>query len=80
MIKILKNPSIVVVTDRNDLDDQLFNTFSQCSEFLKQKPVQIESRADLNDKLDNRISGGIFLQHYKNLKKKQEYLVKEMIF
>lgn len=47
MIKILKNPSIVVVTDRNDLDDQLFNTFSQCSEFLKQKPVQIESRADL---------------------------------
>lgn len=60
MIKILKNPSIVVVTDRNDLDDQLFNTFSQCSEFLKQKPVQIESRADLNDKLDNRISGGIF--------------------
>lgn len=60
MIKILKNPSIVVVTDRNDLDDQLFNTFSQCSEFLKQKPVQIESRVDLNDKLDNRISGGIF--------------------
>ena len=60
MIKILKNPSIVVVTDRNDLDDQLFNTFSQCSEFLKQKPVQIESRADLNDKLENRISGGIF--------------------
>lgn len=60
MIKILKNPSIVVVTDRNDLDDQLFNTFSQCSEFLKQKPVQIESRADLNDKLENRVSGGIF--------------------
>ena len=60
MIKILKNPSIVVVTDRNDLDDQLFNTFLQCSEFLKQKPVQIESRADLNDKLENRISGGIF--------------------
>ena len=60
MIKILKNPSIIVVTDRNDLDDQLFNTFSQCSEFLKQKPVQIESRADLNDKLENRISGGIF--------------------
>ena len=60
MIKILKNPSIVVVTDRNDLDDQLFNTFSQCSGFLKQKPVQIESRADLNDKLENRISGGIF--------------------
>ena len=60
MIKILKNPSIVVVTDRNDLDDQLFNTFSQCSDFLKQKPIQIESREDLNDKLENRVSGGIF--------------------
>ena len=60
MIKILKNPSIIVVTDRNDLDNQLFGTFSHCSEFLKQTPVQIESRQDLNEKLDNRISGGIF--------------------
>lgn len=60
MIRILKNPSIVVVTDRNDLDNQLFATFSQCSSYLKQSPVQIESRQDLNDKLDNRISGGIF--------------------
>ena len=60
MIKILKNPSIVVVTDRNDLDNQLFETFSHCAEHLKQSPVQIESRQDLNDKLDNRISGGIF--------------------
>ena len=60
MIKLLKNPSIVVVTDRNDLDNQLFSTFSKCSDFLKQNPVQIESRKDLNDKLDNIISGGIF--------------------
>ena len=60
MIKVLKNPSIVVVTDRNDLDNQLFSTFSKCSEYLKQSPVQIESREDLQDKLDNRISGGIF--------------------
>ena len=60
MIKILKNPSIVVVTDRNDLDDQLFNTFSRCSGYLKQNPVQIESREDLGKKLENRVSGGIF--------------------
>ena len=60
MIKVLKNPSIVVVTDRNDLDNQLFTTFAKCSEYLKQSPVQIESREDLQDKLDNRVSGGIF--------------------
>lgn len=60
MIKILKNPSVVVVTDRNDLDNQLFLTFSHCSEYLKQSPIQIESRRDLNDRLENRISGGIF--------------------
>ena len=60
MIKILKNPSIVVVTDRTDLDNQLFETFSHCSDFLKQTPVEIESREDLKAKLDNRLSGGIF--------------------
>ena len=60
MIKVLKNPSIVVVTDRNDLDNQLFTTFAKCSEYLKQSPIQIESREDLQDKLDNRVSGGIF--------------------
>lgn len=60
MIKVLKNPSIVVVTDRNDLDNQLFTTFAKCSEYLKQSPVQIESREDLQDKLENRVSGGIF--------------------
>ena len=60
MIKILHNPSIVVVTDRNDLDNQLFTTFSKCSEYLKQNPIQIESRKDLNEQLDGRKSGGVF--------------------
>ena len=60
MIKLLKNPSIVVVTDRNDLDNQLFETFIKCSDYLKQQPVQITSRENLNRELDNRISGGIF--------------------
>ena len=60
MIKVLKNPSIVVVTDRNDLDNQLFTTFAKCSDYLKQSPIQIESREDLQEKLENRVSGGIF--------------------
>lgn len=60
MIKRLNNPSIVVVTDRNDLDGQLFETFSKCSNYLKQEPIQIKNREHLNEELDNRISGGIF--------------------
>ena len=60
MIKVLKNPSIVVVTDRNDLDNQLFTTFVKCSDYLKQSPVQIENREDLQEKLENIVSGGIF--------------------
>ncbi len=60
MIKALNNPSIVVVTDRNDLDNQLFTIFAKCSGYLKQEPVQIESRQDLSEKLEGRKSGGIF--------------------
>ena len=60
MIKVLNNPSIIVVTDRNDLDNQLFANFVKCSEYLKQEPVQIEDRLDLNEKLEGRKSGGIF--------------------
>ena len=60
MIKALNNPSIVVVTDRNDLDNQLFTTFTKCSEYLRQSPIQIESRDDLTKKLEGRKTGGIF--------------------
>ena len=42
-------PDLVVLTDRNDLDDQLFGTFSRCQELLRQPPVQAESRADLRE-------------------------------
>jgi type I restriction enzyme, R subunit len=52
------NPTIVVITDRNDLDDQLFTTFARCHELLRQEPVQAESRADLREKL-RRASGGV---------------------
>ncbi len=56
----MKNPTIVVLTDRNDLDDQLFNKFSRCQELLRQQPVQAESRADLRRKLDVEAGGVIF--------------------
>ncbi len=54
----LENPTIVVITDRNDLDDQLFATFSMCSDLIRQTPIQIDSREDLTDRLD-RASGGV---------------------
>ena len=54
----MANPTLVVLTDRNDLDDQLFGTFSRCHALLRQKPVQVTSRADLREKL-TRASGGV---------------------
>jgi type I restriction enzyme R subunit len=56
----MQNPTIIVITDRNDLDDQLFGTFSRCSEILRQTPEQATSREDLRDKLSGRIAGGVF--------------------
>lgn len=55
----MNNPTIVVVTDRNDLDGQLYNTFCMASETLKQTPVQADDRDDLRDILASRQSGGI---------------------
>ncbi len=80
MIKVLNNPSIVVVTDRNDLDNQLFTTFAKCSGYLKQEPVQIENRQDLNEKLEGRKSGGIFFTTLQKFEEETGYLAKEMIF
>ena len=56
----MNNPTIVVLTDRNDLDDQLFGTFSRCQELLRQDPVQAESRADLRQKLSVNVGGVVF--------------------
>lgn len=54
----LENPTLIVLTDRNDLDDQLFGTFSLCKDLLRQTPEQAESRDDLR-RLLNRASGGV---------------------
>ena len=54
------NPTIVVLTDRNDLDDQLFGTFARCSDLLRQPPAQATSRADLRAKLAVASGGVVF--------------------
>ncbi|MCX5802134.1 MAG: type I restriction endonuclease subunit R [Proteobacteria bacterium] len=58
LILTLDNPTIVLLTDRNDLDDQLFGTFGRCQEILRQAPVQAETRARLRELL-KVASGGI---------------------
>ena len=56
----MENPTIVVITDRNDLDDQLFGTFARCQELLRQPPVQVSDRADLRSKLTVDAGGVVF--------------------
>ena len=60
IVKALNNPTIIVITDRNDLDDQLFETFANCAQLLRQTPIQIDSRSILIKELKNRQSGGVF--------------------
>jgi len=56
----MENPTVVVLTDRNDLDDQLFGTFSRCKELLRQPPLQAESRSHLRDLLSVAAGGVVF--------------------
>ncbi len=56
----MENPTLVVLTDRNDLDDQLFATFSRCKDLLRQPPVQAESRAHLRELLSVAAGGVVF--------------------
>ena len=56
----MENPTIVVLTDRNDLDGQLFGTFSRCRDLLRQTPTQADSRADLRQKLSVATGGVVF--------------------
>ena len=61
----LENPTVVVLTDRNDLDDQLFGTFSRCKELLRQPPVQAENRAHLRELLSVAAGGVVFTTIHK---------------
>ena len=73
----MENPTIVVITDRNDLDDQLFGTFSRCRDLLRQPPVQAESRDDLREKLTVDAGGVVFttIQKFLPLEKGDQYPV-----
>jgi len=61
----MENPTLVVLTDRNDLDDQLFGTFSRCQDLLRQPPVQAESRAHLRELLSVAAGGVVFTTIHK---------------
>ena len=57
--EVLDSPTIVVMTDRIDLDDQLYSQFSKCAAFLRQTPVQAESKVHLKELLEGRTANGI---------------------
>ncbi|SMB92252.1 type I site-specific deoxyribonuclease, HsdR family [Hymenobacter roseosalivarius DSM 11622] len=60
IVQALDNPTVVVITDRNDLDDQLFDTFAACTQLLRQEPKQVESREQLKELLRVASGGVVF--------------------
>ncbi|SHJ47992.1 type I restriction enzyme, R subunit [Tangfeifania diversioriginum] len=60
LVLAMDNPTILVITDRNDLDDQLFDTFAASTQLLRQKPKQVQNRGDLKEKLKVASGGVIF--------------------
>jgi type I restriction enzyme R subunit len=72
IINKLNNPTIVMLTDRNDLDDQLFTTFGNCKDTLRQTPAQAADREDLKEKLKVASGGIIFTTIQKFLPEKGE--------
>ena len=72
--QILNAPTIVVLTDRNDLDDQLFGQFAKCSDFLRQTPQQAESRNHLKKLLHGREANGIIFTTAQKFEESSEIL------
>lgn len=70
----LKSPTIVVLTDRNDLDDQLYGQFARCKEFLRQDPVHATSRAHLRELLAGRKANGIIFTTMQKFEEADEAL------
>ncbi len=70
----LLSPTIVVLTDRNDLDDQLYGQFAKCKEFLRQDPVHATSRAHLKELLDRRQANGIIFTTMQKFEESDEPL------
>lgn len=71
---VLNHPTFVIVTDRNDLDNQLFSQFSKCSDFLRQSPYQAISRENLKELLNNRQDNGIFFTTMQKFEESNEPL------
>ncbi|WP_029165530.1 type I restriction endonuclease subunit R [Aminiphilus circumscriptus] len=61
----MENPTLVVITDRNDLDDQLYGTFARCHELLRQQPMQAQNRANLRELLTTASGGVVFTTVHK---------------
>lgn len=72
--EVLESPTIVILTDRNDLDGQLYKQFSRCADFLRQTPVQASSRAHLKELLDGREANGIFFTTMQKFEESEEPL------
>ena len=72
--KVLESPTIVVITDRNDLDNQLYGQFSRCKDFLRQTPQQAESRKHLKELLENRQANGIIFTTMQKFEESSEPL------
>ncbi len=70
----MQSPTIVVLTDRNDLDDQLFSQFAKCQFFLRQQPIQAESREHLKELLAGRKANGIFFTTMQKFEESDEPL------
>ena len=70
----LSQPTIVVITDRNDLDDQLYTQFSKCKEFLRQTPIQANSRENLKELLSGREANGIIFTTMQKFEESSEPL------
>ena len=70
----LNSPTIVVLTDRNDLDNQLYGQFSRCQDFLRQVPVQAESRENLKELLNGREANGIIFTTMQKFEESDEPL------
>lgn len=72
--EVLDSPTIVVITDRNDLDDQLYGQFAKCKEFLRQDPIHAQSRQNLKELLDGRKANGIIFTTMQKFEESHEPL------
>ncbi|GHT67996.1 DEAD/DEAH box helicase [Spirochaetia bacterium] len=76
MQEVMNSPTFIVLTDRNNLDDQLFEQFSACKDFLRQTPEQATDRKNLHDILNNRQANGIFFTTMQKFEESGEPLSK----